>query len=30
LQAAHKNRFGEDAVAFRTVLEVIEEGPAAP
>jgi hypothetical protein len=26
LQAAHKNRFGQDAVAFRTVLEVIEEG----
>lgn len=30
LQAEHSMRFGEDAVAFRTVLEVIEEGPATP
>jgi len=28
LQAAHTNRFGTDAVAFRTVLEVLEEGHA--
>ena len=26
LQKAHTIRFGQDAVAFRTVLEVIEEG----